>query len=376
MKPFLKKFILITLIIFLILIGGVVFLLSQKPVLITPFTYQLNEKVMTGLKEAETSDLLIIGDRMGLYLNSFLGPLKDEIKTELKKDLRVYNWSREKEGLHRTINKIKSMKRLPPLIIYHGGSYEWFDKKFDYKEKNKILYNFEQFADEKIISSIITFPDLSRAIYKKITLFPLGPLNNKEKVIQESNFEMKEIEYLYYQEELRQLVDYIKQKKSNIILITTPINILVPPRESCPNTSSNTIVEIQQEIEGLIKEGNFKLAYNKATQLEKESLANARTYYLLGMTAKQNYELKIARNAFTKANVFDCYNWRSNSVFNSIIVKTANHFQAQVLDFETEITNAQLQDDSVFFDEIFPQNLYYNNLIKELTVSVKKFFNI
>lgn len=376
MVKYLKRILLFSAIFFVLLLGGVAYLLSLKPVLITPYTYIVHEKVNKGMKEAENSDVLIIGDRMGLYLNNFVSIVKDDFRSELKRDLNIYNWSREKEGLHRTLNKIKSLKKLPPIIIYQGGSYEWFDKKFDWKDKKKILYNFEQFSDEKIISMIITFPDISRAIYKKTAMFELDTLNPKLRAYQESNFDAKEIEYKFYEQELHELVDYIKQKKSNIILLTTPINALVPPRESCTSTSSNLIVEFQQEIENLIKEGNNKEAYAKIQELEKQSMGNAKTFYLLGMAARLNADYKNARDAFIKANVYDCYNWRANDIFNAIINRISKRMQVEVIDFQNEILNTQMQEDAVFIDEIYPQNLYYNNLMKELTLSIKKYLNI
>jgi hypothetical protein len=175
---------------------------------------------------------------------------------------------------------------------------------------------------------------------------------------------------------MNEFLDYIKQKKSSPILITTPINILIPPREACSNTSTNMIVEIQQEIEGLLNEGNFKMAFSKAIDLEKESLSNAKTFFLLGISAKANNDLKISKEALIKANVYDCLNWRGNSVFNSIIKNKGYNFQVEVIDFDLITTNSILSGEEVFFDEIYPQNLYYSNLIKDLATALKKYLNI
>lgn len=376
MAKTIKKILILFSILLIILIGGLAYLLSDKPVMITPFTYKVSEFIKVGLKEAEAADVLIIGDRMGLYLNNFTTPLVENLNKDLKRDLKIYNWAREKEGLHRTFYKIKKLKKLPPVIIYHGGSYEWFDKKFNETEKRKILFNFRQFENEKIISSIITFPDLSRIFYKKITMYPILNLDPKQKVDQNSNYDAKELEYLYFKQELKEMVDYIKQNKSTIIMITTPLNLLIPPRETCAEATTNTIVEVQQEIEDQIKNGDFKNAYNSAKELEKESIANAKTQYLLGMTAKYNNEIVKAKDALSKSTVFDCYNWRGNSVFNSIILQTGIDYQTQVIDFEKETSFANLQDEQVYIDEIYPQNIYYNNLINELTIIVKKYLNI
>jgi hypothetical protein len=376
MAKTIKKILLIFSILLIILIGGLAYILSDKPTMITPFTYQVSEHVNLGLKQAESADVLIVGDRMGLYLNNFLNPLVENLNKDLKKELKIYNWSREKEGLHRTFYKLKKLKKLPPVIIYQGGSYEWFDKKYDETEKRKILFNFRQFENEKIISSIITFPFLSKLFYKKVKMYPILNLDPKQKVNQSTNFDAKELDFLYYKYELNEMVDYIKQNKSNIILITSPLNLLIPPRETCSESTTNTIVEVQQEIEDQIKNGDYKNAYNSAKLLEKESVANAKTHYLLGITAKYNNEILAARDALLKATLFDCYNWHGNSVYNSIILQTAIDYQTQVIDFEKETSFTNLQDEQVYIDEIFPQNIYYNNLINELTIIVKKYLNI
>ncbi len=376
MKKILKKIAIFTIIILLLGIGGIAYLLSLKPVMISPFSYSVEKINLLGINEAEKADILIVGDRLGANLNNYLDGLKFDLKEEFKRELKIYNWSVDGEGLHRTLHKIKALKKLPPLILYHGGSQEWIEKKFNPNDKERILFNFKMFHDEKIISLIITFPDLSRLFYKPVTHYPLLNLRPSKTSYTDTNFDKKEIEYLYYQEEMHEFLDYIKQKKSSPILLTTPINILIPPREACSNTSTNMIVEIQQEIEGLITEGNFKMAYSKAIELEKESLSNAKTFFLLGISAKANNDLKVAKDALTRANVYDCFNWRGNSVFNSILKKKAHDFQVEVIDFDLITSNSILAGEEVFFDEIYPQNLYYSNLMKDLAIVLKKYLNI
>jgi hypothetical protein len=360
----------------LILAVGVGYLLSFKPVMITPFTYTISEKFTKTITDAQNADLLIVGDRMGLYLNQFTPTMGEELAKELGRKPIIYNWSRENEGLHRTYYKLSLLKKIPPLIIYHGGSSEWFDQKFDPKEKDKIFYNFKQFNNEKIISAIITFPDLSRAIYKKVTLFPQLGLNKNLKPITESDLDSKEIEYKYYDQEIKELIDLVKRNHSNLIIITTPIKALSPPKEVCAISTTNAIVELQQEIENLLKEGNNKEAFTKAKALATTSMANAKSSYLLGLAAKNNSETKLAKEAFANANIFDCYNWRGNSVFNAILTRQANSYQIELIDFAKILLNTEMQDENVYFDEIFPQNLYYNNLMGELTHSIKKYLNI
>lgn len=376
MVKIIKRILLISFILILAIGGGIYYLLDKKPLMLSPFTYKVHETIGNNTKNIENADILIVGDRMGLYLNQFMTPLKTELAQDLHKNFIVSNWSRENEGIHRTINKLKQLKRLPPLIIYAGASSEWYEKKFNPLDRDKILFNFNQYHDEKISSLMITFPVLSKAFYKKVDLFDLTKLPSNPPAKRTSNFVSKEIEYLYYQEEVRELIDYVKRNRSNLILITTPINALIRPKEACQMATNQTIIDTQQEIEVLLKNGSTKDAFIKANMLAKEGINNSISYYLLGMAAKSNNDTKLAREAFINASVYDCYNWRGNGVYNSIMLNQARHYQVEAIDFSTPLLNSQIQGEEVFFDDIYPQNIYYNNLINELIISAKKYFNI
>lgn len=354
----------------------VILLLAEKPLQIAPFTYTVRETNFKGLNEANNADVLIIGDRMALYLDKFLSPLKETLKNELKKEPVFTNLSRENEGIHRTLYRLKQLKKLPPIIVYHGASMEWFEEKFNPNDYKKILYNFERFENEKIISLIITFPQLSRLIYKKTDYFDLENLGKISSKKRESSFKSREIEYKFYNQELRELIDYVKSKKSNLIIITTPLNLLVAPKANCANSTTNSMVEIQQGIEQLLKDGDSKQAYVNALNLSKVTVANATSFYLLGMSAKMNADLPVAREALVKANVFDCQNWHGNSIYNAIMRTEANTSQVELIDFAKTIENAEMGTDQIFLDEIYPQNIYYAALIEELTTSIKKYLSL
>ena len=79
---------------------------------------------------------------MGHNLNAYLPSLIKDISSNLAEVIKVFNWSRKNEGMHRTLSKIKSLKNLPEIIIYHGGSEEFFEKTFFIKDKKTILAIF------------------------------------------------------------------------------------------------------------------------------------------------------------------------------------------------------------------------------------------
>lgn len=359
-----------------IIFGIAGYFLWQKPTMIIPYPYTINENYGDEEKAASKADILIVGDKMGRNLSLYTKPIEDDFSQTSKRKINIFNWSQNYEGLHRTLHKIKSLKKLPPLIIYHGGSAEWFENKFDPIDHDRILFNFHQFDNDKISSLIFTFPILSKIFYKKINQIKLSKFNLNTKYYTDTDFKKMEVSFKIYEYELNELIDYVKRNNSNIILITSPINAQIPPKMACPDSITNTIIEVQQEIENLLKEGNYKDAYTKALELSKGSISNAHTYFLLGISAKYNNEFQIARENLINANVYDCYNWRGNSVYNSIMLKKAKKFQIEVIDFATTILNTQLTSEEVFFDDFFPQNIFYNNLIQELNSVAKKYLFI
>jgi tetratricopeptide (TPR) repeat protein len=185
----------------------------------------------------------------------------------------------------------------------------------------------------------------------------------------------KEISFKLFDYEIRELIDLVKDKKSNLILITTPLNLEVPPRETCSHSTNNNILELQKDLEEIIKKGNFKTAYPKALLLSRETYSNARSFYLLGKASLGFGDLAAARAAFQKATVFDCSNWRGNAVYNAIIKTQAKKRQVAVIDFD-QMMASSLSRDGLFLDDLFPQNIFYQNMIAELLENFKKILSV
>lgn len=353
---------------------------SGHKTLITPFPYSFTPNAqLTTEKElalAENAKILIIGDQMGEVLSKYTPDLIDDLAKSFKNPPKIYNWSKPHEGLHRTLQKIKLMKKLPLIIIYHGASSELFEKKFDVTDKEAIFKNFSKFDDDKMISLIITFPWLSKIIYKNMNYFELGPmieyqnrLPGTQKIIE------KEVSFKLFDYELREMIDVIKDKKSNLVLVTTPINLEVRPHETCSHSTSNDIIELQQVIEELLKEGNYKQAYPKALELSNETYSNAQSFFLLGKASLGLGNLAFARETLTKASVFDCANWRGSGVYNSIIKSQAKKRQVTLIDFDQFMTSS-LSKEGLFMDDIFPQNVFYQTMFLELKDNVKKILSV
>ncbi len=346
----------------------------------TPFPYSFNQNASNALKNellnAEAASILILGDRMGEALNNYTTELEESLAGSFKGPPKIYNWSRPHEGLHRSLFKLKSLKKLPPIIIYHGASSELFEKRFDVSDKAILLKNFSLYDDEKIISLIITFPMLSQLFYGKMNYYELGTIKEyKNNLSGTDKMNEKELAFKLFDYELKEMIELIKEKKSNLILITTPLNLEVAPKETCAGASSSAIVEVQQELVEHIRLGNYKNAYPLALELANETYSNATSFYLLGKIAMGLGELKTAREALQKASIFDCSNWRGNAVYNAILKREALKNQIPLMDFDQLMTSS-LSKEGLFIDEIFPQNIFYQTMIQELKETLKKILSI
>lgn len=379
------KKILVFLVILLIAGGGLYgYKLQEKRTLITPYPYAFTEKWESeflkneekNIKSAENAKILIVGDRMANSLFPYHQSIRDVFGESLKSPPTIFNWSSKNEPLFRTLYKIKKLKKLPPIIVYFGASSELFEKKFDVKDRSAIIKNFKQYDDEQTISLIITFPILSKYYYKKMHYVDLGaPVEYQNNLPSSLKLEEKEVSFKLFEYETDELISYVKDRKSNLIFITTPINLESEPKETCSHSSTPDLVSLQQEIEAQIKEGNYKAAYPQALELASETYGNAMTYFLLGKAALGQGDLKNAREALLKASVFDCATWRGNAVYNAILRKEAQRHLITIVDFE-QTMNGQLSNEGLFLDDIYPQNLFYQNMIKELGDNLKRLLSV
>ena len=380
----LKKLLILVVFVILVISAYLYWDYSQKRTLITPYPYTfLNsfdesfDKTHAGdLKAAENAKILIVGDRMGASLDPYIKNLQDAFSGSLKTAPSIFNWSAPNEGLFRTIHKLKKLKKLPPIVIYFGASSELQEKKFDIKDKNNILKNFKTFDDEKLISLIITFPWFSKILYKGVTYFDLGEFHEyKNYLTAPQKLEEKELSFKIFEYEMKELINLVKDKKSSLVLLTTPINLEVEPKEVCAHATNDDVIGLQQEIEAELSAGAYKSVLPKALELSQTTVANARSYYLLGKAAMGSGDIKTARESLLKASVFDCASWRGNAVYNSIMKDLAKKNLVYLVDFDQDMTS-KLSGEGLFFDEIVPQNIFYQNMIKELGDILKKILSV
>ncbi len=340
--------------------------LSEKRILITPYPYKMQDFKLADSGAAEGADILIIGDRMGKALDKQMETLKNSTQ------MKIYNWSTPHEGLHRSIHKLNSLNKFPSIIIYHGASEELFERKFSVSDKRSLEKNFQVFYNEKFISLIITFPWVSKLLYQKMNYFDLYPTikENKQNFSPEEKLSIKQMSFMLFEQEIKDLIELVRLKKSKLIFITTPLNHNIPPRETCAHASTQGTIEMQTDINHRINLGQFKEAFSLVKQLSEVTKSNAQSFYLMGLAARGIGDLKLARNAFSKASAFDCANWRGNAVYNTIMINEANKRQIPVIDFDLQV-NFNDNPEATFFDDLYPQNIFYQSLAKDLDETIK-----
>jgi hypothetical protein len=348
---------------------------SKNPISEVPRPYIFRESIIE--KNNTNAPILIIGDRLGHRLSKYKKMMADTISTNLSKKVEIISIAMEGEGIHRTLEKIKSLGKLPLITIYIGGSEETFEQNFSTKDINKILYNFNLYNDERVKTLLMIFPVLSKLIYKVIKHQPLGKEikedtnNYSDLVIQKRNI----IHFKLYDENINSLFTYIKEHGSYLIALTQPLNLDIPPKKSCTGSMDELSKEKLIEVTKKIKEKDFKAAYNISKELILFSNTNANIHYLHGKITKKLGLLKESRRALELAIAYDCSQWRGNPIYNKMLKKAAQNNDVLVLDFNSLVLK-EWGLNTIYSDEIYPQNLYFERVSEALSYRIKKLLKL
>ena len=339
---------------------------EKNPVNITPYPFHIVEDYKKQIPIVERASVVIVGDQMGHNLNTYLPSLIKDISSNLAEVIKVFNWSRKNEGMHRTLSKIKSLKNLPEIIIYHGGSEEFFEKTFFIKDKETILANFKKHSDEKILSLIMAFPTLSKFIYEPVTTIELDQWNKDNDELEgQDKLSKMEMTYKFFRYQLWDMVNYIKEKNSTLILLTTPINLKIPPKKVCKGTT-NALLNLElDKIEKEIKNEKFNIAFQKLELLKKKVLGNSKVLYFSGISTEKLGFPKTAEKILQKSAVFDCGTWRGNKIFNNIIREASTKHDLFLIDFD-KIVNSQFGKGPLFIGDTYPQTFFYKKVLEEI----------
>ena len=370
-----KNFFRISLLAIIFLGSYGIYIIIKRPTSLYPFPYILKNTSYDDLERAEGADILIVGDRMAGGLDNFKSSLLKGLSKEFSTDLIIYNWAEENEGLHRTLDKLSSLKKYPGIIIYQGASREFYEEKFGLKGAQEFANNLEKFKDPKTISLIMAYPLFSKFIYSYKNIIKLGPKSQifqGERVSQEMQ-KLFEIGYQVFDLEMDKLVEMAGEKNFSLFLLTSPINLKIPPKEICSNSTSPSLENELSEISNLLKEGKSKESFERISILGNSIQGNAKIYYLLGMSLEGIGRFEDAALALNQGSAFDCYPWRSNIVFNNIIRSQSGKKNIFMVDFD-RIVNQNFGIRNLFMDEIFPKIEFYDLLGAEMAPMIGTIF--
>ncbi|MEI8346326.1 MAG: hypothetical protein WCG27_02585 [Pseudomonadota bacterium] len=350
---------------------------STNVATVRPYPYILSLSPLSPeeITAIQNADILIVGDRMGSYLKNFISDLVKPVSRGLQSPVKVYVLANEHEGLHRTVAKLSQLKKIPKVIIYHGGSEEFYEHRFSVEKKNVIFENFNFFQNDYVSSLITIFPPISRLIYQNPDYLYLGDLVALDQ-IQYTDIQKQvqiEIGLLLYRFHLEDLYNLAKEHKSTLIMMTTPLNLEIAPKKICDNSTSPLIYNAQKKLEETLSSGQIKKSYLDLKKIKENTIGNARTFYLFGMAALRLGYITEAVESLQAASSFDCQTWRGNAVINNIIREIANNHHLMLFDFDDYMAQ-NLGQEGLFNDEIFPQNLFYQRGMGELATLIRKVY--
>lgn len=367
------KLLLLTLIVIPIIFLGYRYQKNQTSEVPYPYTFRPGS--YQNLKV--DAPILIIGDRLGKRLASFSNYLAETISTGLSKPIKIATLALDGEGLHRTLKKIKSLKKLPLITIYLGGSEEFFEQRFYTQDSKKILKNFKIYDDDRIKTLLMIFPSFSRFIYH-----PIHYKHFSESIIEDSNKysdpiiqQRNIIHFKLYEQEIEEMFSYLKEHSSYLIALTQPLNFDVPPKKNCSGSIDALSQQKLDEVVKLIKQKDFKSAYNISKELILIANASANVYYIHGKIAKGLGKIKEAVQYLKLAMAYDCQQWRGSPVYNQILIKAAHNNDVLIIDFQQLLEDYWTRN-VLFMDDIYPQEYYFEKIANILAARIKRLLKL
>lgn len=349
--------------------------ISSNNLSITPYPFFFEKTAYKDL--SIDAPILIIGDAMASRLSTFKNRLIDKLSINLSKPIKIATLSNEGDNIHRTLKKIKSLDRVPLIIIYLGNTDQQFELMYHTKQINKLNKNFQIFNNDYIKTLLLVFPYFSKLAYWPINYVKLDTKVNKNETIytdQEYQSRMA-VNYTLYKAALDELFNYAKKRNSLLIPITTPLNLRSPPMKSCYSTITKESRADLDKMKLLIEKKDFKSAYNLGKEITLLNPLNAQALFLYGQVLNKLNKFSESQKYNELAIAYDCQNPRGNPIYNVILRKTADKYKFKYLDFHQLLVD-QSRSNFVFNDDIYPQDYYVEKIIDLLGIKIKKLLKL
>lgn len=349
---------------------------SANPEGVIPVPYKFAESTE---KIAVEVPLLIVGDRMAARFGLFKETLSLDISVGLSKPLKTGVLAAENSGLHRTLHQLENLSTWPKVMIYTGGSEEMVEEKFLTHQIHTIRTNFDRYQDDFYRSLMMVWPWSAKVVYEPLARKVLSkepPKLDPENKINEQEYQVRlELAYRLYEIELNRMIELARDNGTILILMTTPVNLDIPPKKSCETSRTPESIQGMSAVRDLIRAQDYKGAYPKSQALMQESMANAEVHFLHGQVCARLGIRAEALDALIKAAAFDCLGWRANQVTNNIMRKVADEQRVTLFDFAAMVEN-DWGNNTTFFNEIYPQDLYYEKASKALALVLRRMLKL
>ncbi len=166
-----------------------------------------------------------------------------------------------------------------------------------------------------------------------------------------------------------------KDRNALLILTTTPINLDSSPKKTCSVSTNIEIEKDVRELQELLRKNDAKKAYTLSSKIKDRHVGNAQIKYLHGQISRRIGNITEAVESLLESSAFDCYPWRATHLQNNIIRAVAQDNQVILFDF-AQLLDRDYTKNKTFFDEIYPQNLYYERGVTQLGTLIKNILKL
>jgi hypothetical protein len=346
---------------------------QSNPQTVYPYPYEKIKVSPQEVKEASDADVIVLGDSAGSYLMEYMPRFISETQKKLRKPLVIYDWSRQGENLAHVLAKVKSLKKMPLLFIYHGGLDELSRRRFDRGNVITLFKNIKLTKDENFLTTIYSAPILSRLLYWPMDRVDLGPSAPTYPLDMQSTIVIKYLEALYsvYKWEATELTDFLKLNDAQVWFIPQAYNLTERPVRVCEATINLEVEKALDQANEYIKQKKTKDALKIIKAVLMENKSHSLALHTMGNLLVSQGQYQDAKRAYFQSMIYDCGMTKANPVLLKILMEQFEKKDFKIFDFNRMVTNF-VGRNILFEGPRKPQSIYYETLIDKMIFGFQK----